>query len=335
VILDSITDLQVVPETSLIVTWIKHQHISESHRNPKPFSCGTVTTDRCLIHIRDAAHSERKRKSAEKFRLLDKNENLDICQNTTQMIRPGPFNLLPTERKQRKLGLRFSENLHTWKRKKTLAQKYKFWNLSKSNVRPIQSASDWEKEPKIGSSMVPSGGRAATSRQSAPSPLCFHFNFSTVVSSRILSFLTPQAVFCEGPSRSWFAASRMSLRRLYNVLEESLMWCDMYSIALQRLPRRHGGARMWLLKKISPRIYKGELWGRWGCAQVVEMYCIKERQRENGREPERSMQCFKLSLDNWLYWTRFDARSWIHMFPSSFLSFFLFFFGWRMPSFIT
>jgi len=148
-------------------------------------------------------------------------------------------------------------------------------------------------------------------------------------------FLPPQAVFCEGPSRSWFAASRMSLRRLYNVLEESLMWCDMYSIALQRLPRRHGGARMWLLKKISPRIYKGELWGRWGCAQVVEMYCIKERQRENGREPERSMQCFKLSLDNWLYWTRFDARSWIHMFPSSFLSFFLFFFGWRMPSFIT
>ena len=30
-------------------------------------------------------------------------------------------------------------------------------------------------------------------------------------------------------------------------------------------------------------------------------YCIKERQRENGRESERSKQCFKLSLNDWLY----------------------------------
>jgi len=58
VIHDSITDLRVVPETSLIVTWIKHQHICESHRNSKFPSGGTITKDRCLIHIRDAAHSK-------------------------------------------------------------------------------------------------------------------------------------------------------------------------------------------------------------------------------------------------------------------------------------
>jgi len=55
---DSIIDLWVVPETSLIVTWTKHQHISESHRNSKPPSGGTITTDRCLTHIWDVAHSE-------------------------------------------------------------------------------------------------------------------------------------------------------------------------------------------------------------------------------------------------------------------------------------
>ena len=134
-------------------------------------SGGTITTERWLTQIRDAAHSKRNQKSGKKIRLLDKNENSEICQNPTSMIRPGPFNVLPTERKHRKLGCRFSGNLYTRKRKKTLGQKHKFWNLSKSNVQPIQSALDWEKEPKIGSSMVPSGGLAATSRQSAPSPL--------------------------------------------------------------------------------------------------------------------------------------------------------------------
>jgi len=59
VIPNSITDLWVVPETILTVTWIKHQHISASHWNSKSPSGGTITTDRCLTHIRDAAHSER------------------------------------------------------------------------------------------------------------------------------------------------------------------------------------------------------------------------------------------------------------------------------------
>jgi len=55
----SMTDLRVVPETSLIVT-IKHQYISESHRNSKSPSGGSITNDQCLhvTHIRDAAHSE-------------------------------------------------------------------------------------------------------------------------------------------------------------------------------------------------------------------------------------------------------------------------------------
>jgi len=59
VIRDFIADLWVVPKTSLIMTRIKHQHISASHWNPKPWppSSGTITTYRCLIHIRDAAHS--------------------------------------------------------------------------------------------------------------------------------------------------------------------------------------------------------------------------------------------------------------------------------------
>ena len=45
VIHDSITDLWVVPEISSIITWIKHQHISdsESHRNSKSPSGGTIT----------------------------------------------------------------------------------------------------------------------------------------------------------------------------------------------------------------------------------------------------------------------------------------------------
>jgi len=58
VIHHSITDLWVVPEPSLIVTWIKQKNISGKHRNSKPPSGGTITTDRCLTHIRDAAHSE-------------------------------------------------------------------------------------------------------------------------------------------------------------------------------------------------------------------------------------------------------------------------------------
>jgi len=44
----------VVPET-----WIKQQHISASQWNSKSTSVGTNTTDRCLTHIQDAAHSER------------------------------------------------------------------------------------------------------------------------------------------------------------------------------------------------------------------------------------------------------------------------------------
>jgi len=65
---DFITDLWVVPKTSLIVTCIKHQHISESHRNSKPPSGGTINTDRCLTHIRDAAHSKSKELELELYR---------------------------------------------------------------------------------------------------------------------------------------------------------------------------------------------------------------------------------------------------------------------------
>jgi len=57
---NSIADFCVVAETSLTETCIKHQHISESHRNSNPPSNGTITTDRCLTHIRDAAHSENR-----------------------------------------------------------------------------------------------------------------------------------------------------------------------------------------------------------------------------------------------------------------------------------
>jgi len=49
----------VVPETSLSVTWIKRSHISGSVRDSKPPFGGTITTGRCLTHIRDATHSER------------------------------------------------------------------------------------------------------------------------------------------------------------------------------------------------------------------------------------------------------------------------------------
>ena len=61
VIHDSIIDLWVGPKTSSTVTWIKHQHISASHRNFKPPSGGTITTEQCLTHIRDAARSESHR----------------------------------------------------------------------------------------------------------------------------------------------------------------------------------------------------------------------------------------------------------------------------------
>ena len=55
---DSITDLWVVPETNLTLTGTKHQNISASHRNSEPPSSGTITADRCLTLIQDAAHSE-------------------------------------------------------------------------------------------------------------------------------------------------------------------------------------------------------------------------------------------------------------------------------------
>ena len=50
--------LRVARGSRLTLTWIKHQHISASHRNLKPPSGKTITTDRCLTHIRDAAHSD-------------------------------------------------------------------------------------------------------------------------------------------------------------------------------------------------------------------------------------------------------------------------------------
>jgi len=37
-----------------------HQHISETHQDSKCPSSGTITTDRCITHIRDVANSKRR-----------------------------------------------------------------------------------------------------------------------------------------------------------------------------------------------------------------------------------------------------------------------------------
>ena len=49
---------RVTPKAIFKVTWIKHKNFRESQRDSEPPSGGSITTDRCLTHIRDAAHSE-------------------------------------------------------------------------------------------------------------------------------------------------------------------------------------------------------------------------------------------------------------------------------------
>ena len=53
------TYFRVIAEIILIVTWIKHKHLCESHWISKTPSGGTITTDQCLTYIPDAVHSER------------------------------------------------------------------------------------------------------------------------------------------------------------------------------------------------------------------------------------------------------------------------------------
>jgi len=87
VVHDSITDLWVVPDTSLTVTWIKHQHISASHQNFKSPSGGTMTTDQYLTHIRDAARSGNIYKLAVGLRLSTRWNRMSQCLTSSLFTR--------------------------------------------------------------------------------------------------------------------------------------------------------------------------------------------------------------------------------------------------------